>query len=379
MNYETKMIPLASILISARIRKDTGDIRELAADLEKHGMLNPITVMDAQNGQYQLIAGLRRMEAVKSLGNADIRCTVVSPMEADEIVSMEISENEQRLNFTLAERLECAEKIKAIEQAKGRERMALGGKGGISPRMEGVPNWAHLKTKADSEHAKECVSMALCGEERDSESEAVGNCPHLQEKTRDIVAKKAGFGSHTQYGRIVKIANERPDLLPKIDAGETTIYAAYQETVGKCDEKSQENVTDSETEARQSRCEEEGRNQPSGKRSDQVARAGTERLMKNPNYRAKCDELVNMTQQACVAETALKRAQDVFKNQMANSQSIITHLKLLNGKLKEENKELRKRLGMEEVDDTPENRGFYDNPDGIIGSVICVGKDLVYK
>ena len=52
MNYETRMIPLASILVSARIRKDTGDIRELAADMEKHGMLNPITVMDAQNGQY---------------------------------------------------------------------------------------------------------------------------------------------------------------------------------------------------------------------------------------------------------------------------------------------------------------------------------------
>ena len=352
MNYETRMIPLASILVSARIRKDTGDIRELAADMEKHGMLNPITVMDAQNGQYQLIAGLRRMEAVKSLGKADIRCTVVSPMEADEIVSMEISENEQRLNFTLAERLECAEKIKAIEQAEARERQAIFAGG----RDETVPLKKHESTLlCDARHKVETG------------------------RSSDAIAKKAGFTSGRQYERLAKVADKRPDLLPKIDAGETTIYASYQEAVGKCDEKSQENVTDSANEQNQSAEEQQVSKAPSRKCGDRIARAGTERLMKNPHYRAKCDELVNMTQQACVAETALKRAQDVFKNQMANSQSIITHLKLLNGKLKEENKELRKRLGMEEVDDTPENRGFYDNPDGIIGSVICVGKDLVYK
>ena len=59
MMTETRVIPITSVQVSTRIRKDPGDLTELANDLQKHGLINPITVMDCQNGQYQLIAGLR--------------------------------------------------------------------------------------------------------------------------------------------------------------------------------------------------------------------------------------------------------------------------------------------------------------------------------
>ena len=122
MGYETQLIPISTVLVSSRIRKDTGDIQALAVDMGKHGLINPITVMDCQNGSYQLIAGLRRLEAAKLIHLAELRATVLSPIQAEEMLEIEIAENEQRLNFTTAERLEYAEKIKAIEQAKARER-----------------------------------------------------------------------------------------------------------------------------------------------------------------------------------------------------------------------------------------------------------------
>ena len=122
MATETRVISIASVQVSTRIRKDPGDLTELADDLRKHGLINPITVMDCQNGTYQLIAGLRRLEAAKLIQMSELRATLLSPMQAEELLEIEIAENEQRLNFTTAERLEYAEKIKAIEQAKARER-----------------------------------------------------------------------------------------------------------------------------------------------------------------------------------------------------------------------------------------------------------------
>ena len=122
MSSETRTISIKTIIVATRIRKDPGDLTKLADDLKKHGLINPITVMDCQNGQYQLIAGLRRLEAAKLVRMPELRATVLSGMQAEEMLALEIAENEQRLNFTTAERLEYAEKIKAIEHAKARER-----------------------------------------------------------------------------------------------------------------------------------------------------------------------------------------------------------------------------------------------------------------
>ena len=101
METETRTIPISSIRVSTRIRKDPGDLTELANDLQKHGLINPITVMDCQNGTYQLIAGLRRLEAAKLIQMSGLRATVLSPMQAEEMLEIEIAENEQRHNFTV--------------------------------------------------------------------------------------------------------------------------------------------------------------------------------------------------------------------------------------------------------------------------------------
>ena len=46
MATETRVISIASVQVSMRIRKEPGDLTELADDLQKHGLINPITVMD---------------------------------------------------------------------------------------------------------------------------------------------------------------------------------------------------------------------------------------------------------------------------------------------------------------------------------------------
>ncbi len=315
MGYETQVIPISTILVSSRIRKDTGDIEALAADVGKHGLINPITVMDCQNGSYQLIAGLRRLEAAKLIHLTELRATVLSPIQAEEMLEIEIAENEQRLNFTTAERLEYAEKIKAIEQAKARGRMALGGKGGQSVAAEGLVVRPDLPTG----------------------------------DAREAIAKRTGFSSGRQYERAVAVAKKRPDLLPKIDSGETTIYGAYRETVKEGNDKT-EMIAIPEKPAVS---------------ADQVARAGVIRLMKNPHYLELRAELGNMRAEATAAKNTLKRATEAYDNKVKHFENNIGFLSRRVKELEEENDALRTRLGMEA---RHVRRVEFGNPDGIIGA-----------
>ena len=192
---QVRQIAISSICVAERIRKENGSLDELAQDIQKHGLLNPITVMEQSDGGYVLIAGLRRMKAMEHLGDTQIRATVTSPMEADEMLMLEIAENEQRKEFTVSEKLAFAEKLRAIEREKARARM--------------------------SAHARD----------GHSNGQGMANRPQAEETgaARDIVARKAGFSSTSQMRRAREVAEKRPDLLDKVDRGEQSIYGAYRD------------------------------------------------------------------------------------------------------------------------------------------------------
>ena len=312
MECKTTEIQISSILVSTRIRKDTGNIDALAMDLQQHGLINPITVMDCQNGSYQLIAGLRRLQAAQQIGLPLIRTTVLSPMQAEEMLAIEIAENEQRLNFTTAERLEYAEKIKAIEQAKARERMALFAR-------EGYKEDQGLVVRPDPQKGD----------------------------SREAIAKRTGFTSGRQYERAVTVANRRPDLLPMIDSGKTTIFGAYKVAVKEDAEKSEAKALSKSL-------------KPS---NDLVARAGIERLMKNPHYLELREELQNQRAEATVAKTQLKRATEAYDNKVKHFENNVDFLSRRVREMEKENAELRARLGMEA---RHVKRVEFGNPDGVI-------------
>ena len=73
-------------------------VRELAASIKELGLLNPLTV-DKEN---VLIAGLHRLEEVKSLGWLEVECTV-SSLEGLQAELAEIDENIVRNDFSAIE------------------------------------------------------------------------------------------------------------------------------------------------------------------------------------------------------------------------------------------------------------------------------------
>lgn len=192
---KVRQIAISSINVAERIRKENGSLDELAQDIQKHGLLNPITVMEQSDGGYVLIAGLRRMKAMEQLNATEIRATVMSPMEADEMLMLEIAENEQRKEFTVSEKLAFAEKLRAVEKEKAHIRMSVHARDGHSD-VQGMANWP--------------------------QAEEAGT-------TRDIVARKAGFSSTTQMRRAKEVAQKRPDLMDRVDKGEQSISGAYRD------------------------------------------------------------------------------------------------------------------------------------------------------
>lgn len=97
-------VPLTSIEVEARMRKDYGDLSDLAASIEAKGLICPIAVM-AQNIEghpaYTLLAGGRRMAAHLIMKRETIQCRIFDkPLTPFERKAIELEENVKRLDLS---------------------------------------------------------------------------------------------------------------------------------------------------------------------------------------------------------------------------------------------------------------------------------------
>ena len=112
------LIPIEKIKINDRIRKDFGDVEELADDIMENGLINPPVI----NNDYVLLAGERRIMACKLLGWKQIPVNVMNTRDAEHELKIEINENDFRKGFSKAERAEIMKRLYAVEQKKAKER-----------------------------------------------------------------------------------------------------------------------------------------------------------------------------------------------------------------------------------------------------------------
>lgn len=125
------LVDINKIVVGDRIRKDFGDIQELADNIKKNGLLNPITI----NNRHMLLAGERRLRACKMLGWSQVDVRMVESEDEAQDIEIELSENTVRRNFTGSELAEGIRRQMAIESEKAKERQAatqFGGDGNIS-------------------------------------------------------------------------------------------------------------------------------------------------------------------------------------------------------------------------------------------------------
>ena len=99
--FEAKSINPNEIIIKKRFRKTIGDIKSLKESIAKDGLINPILVTK----NNILIAGERRLTAVKELGLNSIDVRISPDINPDHLLILEMMENTARKDFTWEEEL----------------------------------------------------------------------------------------------------------------------------------------------------------------------------------------------------------------------------------------------------------------------------------
>ncbi|HDD6775700.1 TPA: ParB N-terminal domain-containing protein [Staphylococcus aureus] len=186
------LIDINKVTVGKRIRKDYGDITSLADDIEDRGLINPPVVTP----DYELIAGERRLKAMKKLDYRQIEVRVMSVEDYEHQLKIEISENEERKAFTYSERMDYAKQLERIEAKKAKDRKT-----------------SKLKQNKDT---------------------VTDQGPERKGETRDIVGKASSFGSGRTYARAKYIyENADEETIKEVDEGKKSIRKAHDELRAK--------------------------------------------------------------------------------------------------------------------------------------------------
>ena len=198
------LINIEQIKIENRIRKDFGNIQELADDIKQNGLINPPVVMQESDNTYSLLTGERRIRALKLLGYKQVEVRTWKSLNEEEKLNIEISENESRKDFSKSERMEYALRLAKIEGLKARERQATS-TGGSSPQLTQI------------------FAEAATGE------------------VSKIVAEKLGIGSKENFRKEKYIYENQSSLPPEDftewDEGRLSTNKAYQKIKAQLQEK----------------------------------------------------------------------------------------------------------------------------------------------
>lgn len=112
------LLDIDDIAIETQARKNFRNIESLAESIREHGQLHPVVVEPLPDGRFRLIAGERRLRAIRDiLGRKEIRATL-KKAATDQISRriLQLVENNQRDNY---DPFELAEEITSLQEITG--------------------------------------------------------------------------------------------------------------------------------------------------------------------------------------------------------------------------------------------------------------------
>ena len=106
MANEIVMIPVDQLMHHPENpRKDLGDLQELSDSIKANGVLQNLTVVKVDDGQYNVVIGNRRLEAARMAGLTEVPCSI-SDMDYKSQIATMLAENMQRKDLTVYEQAE---------------------------------------------------------------------------------------------------------------------------------------------------------------------------------------------------------------------------------------------------------------------------------
>lgn len=189
---------IPSILIGSRIRRDLGNIDELARSIAEDGLLHSIVVRP----DGTLIAGQRRLAACKKLGWENIPVHVV---DLEQIARGEFAENAYRKGFLPSEIYEIWRALEPIERAAAEERQRAtrfgSGGGNFPPPTKGKTRDKVAACAGVSGRNLDKIADVMRAAEADAARygplvKQMDQCGHVDGAYRQLQAMRAAAKAH---------------------------------------------------------------------------------------------------------------------------------------------------------------------------------------
>jgi ParB family chromosome partitioning protein len=185
---DVQAVRVADVQVGLRHRKDLGNLTSLARSINAVGLLQPIVITPDR----WLIAGQRRLEAVKNLGWEEIPASVV---DLENNIRGEHDENVERKEFTPSEKVAIGRALEALERPKAAKRKAAGWAQHRNSRKTPVTSGAgNLPAPELAPEDK--------GDTRDKVAAFVGMSGRTYEKAKAVV--KAAEDDPARHGHLVE-------------------------------------------------------------------------------------------------------------------------------------------------------------------------------
>lgn len=195
------------VLVENRLRKDMGDVQQLAASIKENGLIQPIVILRVQENDlehYKLIAGHRRLQALKHLGITELNHAEHYIFREDLLTdeyrrtAIELEENIRRKQMTWSEEVLGKQRLLEVYQkiygapTGGRPTGAVGSRNYIDPKNTGfgVNKLAELLNESAATTSKDLEMAAL-----------VTNIPILaKEQSREAARGRLALALKIQSG-----------------------------------------------------------------------------------------------------------------------------------------------------------------------------------
>lgn len=200
-DWPVENISVENIMFGDRYRKNPGDLHSLAKSINEVGLIQPVVVRKTGKDEYFLVAGGRRIMAVRDiLKLPTIKAVIFDPMTKDEdelmilVYRMELEENSCREQPAVSEAIERSNLIdrlmgKTIPIPKGqKKRDVVAAAAGMShetrrqatvvldaaAKKDATPEVKELAAKMDAGEIKPTAAFKKLVEEESSELDAAG-------------------------------------------------------------------------------------------------------------------------------------------------------------------------------------------------------------
>lgn len=232
-------IPLGRIQIRDRSRAEIRNIPSLATSIRDRGLLQPVVVRRDGTG-FVLVAGGRRIEAMRSLGRTTIAAHVAESL-TDELEALlaEGEENTEREPFTPSEAVAHAERIEAVEKRRAEERRRDGArKAGAAlkaaPPMPGSIALDFVEPRNAAQPSAPSADTQGTGKFPTPSTPPARPRPDA-DRTRDRVAKATGMSGRTleKARHVVEAAKDESAPAPVREAAREAVAA--MDRTGKVD------------------------------------------------------------------------------------------------------------------------------------------------